>query len=195
MDAHADSARPLPDMLGEVPPEHDLRGRMLVLLIYACGTMLWAAFLLMGDTWGQRVVLFIVAVPFFATAAFLARAVTRFECWSWFFVGGWFALVFLVIVAGFLVSAFSPVGFTEAEMMTAAPIAMMLLGALHYLWLRRWDFWTDAMLERRRPRLRAVTPEWRAARLAGIGSQTVRRRTVSPRPGALWLARTSDVRR
>ncbi len=90
-----------------------------------------------------------------------------------------------------IVTAFSLGDFNRSKTVSAAAMAMMLLGALHYLWLRRWDFWTDARLERRRPPPRAVTPEWRAARLARIAAEAGRvRRTVSPRPGALWMRRT-----
>ncbi|HEU4884309.1 MAG TPA: hypothetical protein VFT45_18785 [Longimicrobium sp.] len=160
-------------------------------MIYACGTAMWAIVVFDAPGgWGMWVLGFAVGAPVFAVAAYIARAVDRFACWSWFFVGGWFALALLTIVG-----AFSYADLGDPEALTAAATAMMLLGALHYLWVRRWDFWADARLERRRPPPRAVTPEWRAARLARMGTQTVRRRTVSPQPGALWMRRTSPVRR
>jgi hypothetical protein len=191
MDAHSDSARPLAEMLGDVPPEHDLRGRVIVLVIYACAALVWAEILIKADGWGVALALLVVTAPVLAVAAYIARAVNRFECWSWFFISGWFSLFLIGIVAAF---AFRD--FHESEVVSAAAVAMMLLGALHYLWLRRWDFWADARLEARRPALRAVTPEWRAARLARIGAQSVRsRRTAPPRPGALWMRRKSTVRR
>lgn len=187
MDEHPDPTCPLPDMVGDVPPEHDLRGRLMVLGIYACGAVLWAGIVFEAWEWGTRLALLIVAAPLFATAAFIARAVNRFECWSWFFVVGWFALFLSGIGTAFFLG-----DFTRSEMVSAAAMAMMLLGALHYLWLRRWDFWADARLERRRPPPRAVTPEWRAARLARMAPEAGRvHRTVSPRPGALWMRRTS----
>ena len=126
---------------------------MMVLGICACGAVPWVGIVLEGDGWATRLALFVVAAPIFATAAFIARAVNRFQCWSWFFVIGWFALFLLGIG-----TAFSLGDFTRPEMVSAAAMVMMLLGALHYLWLRRWDFWADARLERRRPHPRAVTP-------------------------------------
>jgi hypothetical protein len=191
MDEHPGSARPLVEMLGDVPPEHDLRGRLIVLAIYACGALFWVGFLFEADGWGAGLAIFLVGAPVFAIAAFIARAVERFACWSWFFVGGWLALFLLPIVAAF---AFRDI--RDGEAVTAAAIAMMLLGALHYLWVRRWDFWADARLEARRPAPRAVTPEWRAARLACIGARPLRsRRAIPPQPGALWKRRTFAVRR
>jgi hypothetical protein len=178
-------------MLGKAPPEHDLRGRILVLMIYACGAMWVTVVFDMPAGWEGWLFGFVVGAPAFAVAAYIARAVNRFACWSWFFLAGWFALALLPIVGAFL---YADLG--EPESVTAAAGAMMLLGALHYLWLRRWDFWTDARLELRRPAPRAVTPEWRAERLARIGTEPARsRRTVSPQPGALWMRRTSAVRR
>jgi hypothetical protein len=191
VDAHIDRTRPLAEMLGDVPPEHDLRGRIIVFIIYACGAAAWATTLFdVRGGWGAWMFRFVVGASVFAVATYIARAVNRFACWSWFFVGGWFALALLAIVG-----AFSYADMGDPEAVTAAAVAMMLLGALRYLWLRRWDFWADARLELRGPPPRAVTSEWRAARLAQIGAQSVRsRRTVSPRPGALWMRRTSAVR-
>jgi hypothetical protein len=80
----------------------------------------------------------------------------------------------------------------DEDIVPAAAGVMMLTGALHYLWLRRWDLWTDARLEHRRPPPRAVTAEWSTARLARMAAEAGRvRRRVSPRPGALWMRRTS----
>lgn len=191
MDASPNSARPLADMLGAVPPEHDLRGRIIVLMIYACGALAWAGIAADGPDWGTRLALAVLAAPVFAVAAFIARAVERFACWSWFFLSAWAALL-LPGAVGVLIYE-DDAG--TAAVLSAAAVTLSL-GALHYLWVRRWDFWADARLERRRPRPRAVTPEWRAARLAQIGAQSVRSgRTVSPRPGALWMRRTPAVRR
>jgi hypothetical protein len=187
MEEHSDSTRPLPDMLGDVPPEHDLRGRMIVLTIYACGTLVWAGFVFEGDEGpGPRLVFFIAGALIFVWTALVARAVERFACWSWFFVAG-AAVLALPGAAGALVYD----DLSGSGAVAAAAGVMLSLGTLHYLWVRRRDFWIDARLERLRPRSRVVTPEWRAARLARIGTQSVcARRRVSPRPGALWMHRT-----
>ena len=185
MERHSESSAPLADMLGDVPPEHDLRGRLIVLAIYACGALLWVGFLFEAGP-----AMFLVGASVFAFAAFIARAVDRFACWSWFFLGAW-ALLLLPGAVGVLVYE-DDAG--QAAVISAAAV-MLSLGALHYLWVRRWDFWTDTRLEvRRPPPPRAVTPEWRAARLARIGSQPVRSRSVSPRPGALWMRRMTGIR-
>jgi hypothetical protein len=121
----------------------------------------------------------------FGGAAYIAEGLRRFECWSWFFAMGWL-VPWLAVLLDLL---FRPLG---EETVPALAGAMMLTGAVHYLWARRREFWTDAKLEARRPPRRAVTPEWRAARLARIGAGEGRmRRRVSPRPGALWVRRTS----
>jgi len=189
MDGHSDSARPLPEMLGDVPPEHDLRGRLIVLVIYACGAAAWVGISAAGEDWVTRLALLIVTAPLFGVAAFIARAVQRFACWSWFFLGAW-AVLLLPAAVGVLV--YEDDAGTAA--VVSAAVVMLSLGALHYLWVRRWDFWTDARLDLRRQRPRAVTAEWRAARLASIGASPVVRRTVSPQPGALWRRSTSAVR-
>jgi hypothetical protein len=179
-------------MLGDVPPEHDLRGRMVVLMIYACGAIAWGTVVFdMPGTWEDRLVRLVVGAPLFGFAWFMARAVERFACWSWFFLSAW-AVLLLPGAVGVLMYE-DDAG--TAAVVSAAAI-MLSLGALHYLWVRRWDFWADTRFERLRPRRRVVTPEWRAARLAGIGTGAVRvRRTVSPRPGALWMRSASAVRR
>jgi hypothetical protein len=164
---------------------------MIVLTIYACGAVLWATVVFdMPGGWVDWLLRFVVGAPLFACAWFFARAVERFACWSWFFVGGW--LVMLLLAA---VNTLSYRGIFDAGGASAAAGGMMLLGVLHYLWLRRWDFWADTRLESLRVRPRVVTPEWRAARLARIQAGTGRPcRTVSPRPGALWMRRTHAVR-
>lgn len=54
-----------------------------------------------------------------------------------------------------------------------------VLGLIHYLWSRRLQFWADSpVYASRRPARRWVTPEWRAARLAGLASE--RRSPASP---------------
>ena len=183
----SEPAPPLADMLGDVPPEHDLRGRMIVLVIYACGAIAWATVVFdMPGGWEERLLRFVVGAPVFGCAWFIARAVERFACWSWFFLGAW-AVLLLPGAVGVL--AYEDDAGLAAVLSAVA--VMLSLGALHYLWVRRWDFWADTRLERLRPRRRVVTPEWRAARLARIGADHGRaRRTVSPRPGALWMRRT-----
>jgi hypothetical protein len=174
-------------MLGDVPPEHDLRGRLLVLGIYAAGVVLWAMIAFdLGEGWEERLGMFVLASPVPVCAAIIARAVERFAFWSWAIGVVWLA-VFLLVGVGALTS----LDLSRAEAVSAAAAVMMMLGGLQYLWLRRRDFWADLRVEHRRPPPRAVTPEWRAARLARIGAGTGRvRRRVSPRPGALWMRRT-----
>jgi hypothetical protein len=125
-----------------------------------------------------------------APVAYVANGLRRFECWAWFFVAGSLVMP-LPGVAWILFGEPSP-----ATTVTTSAAFMMLAGALHYLWVRRWDFWNDARLERRRKAPRAVPPEWRAARLARIGAGPLRsRRAIPPQPGALWMRRPSAVRR
>lgn len=188
MEGHTESARPLPDMLGDVAPEHDLRGRMIVLVIYASGALAWAALVFGMRGVGERLVGLVVGALLFACAAFVARAVERFACWSWFFAVGWLVLILVEVALNF---SYQPL--SGAEAVSVAAGAMMLLGALHYLWLRRWDFWVDARLERRRRGARVVTPEWRAARLAAMGPSG-RARLPAPVAGALWMRRASPAR-
>jgi hypothetical protein len=187
MNEAPDSARPLAEMLGDVPPEHDLRGRLLVLGIYAAGAVFWATVVFEGNSgWGERLGWFVAASPVFVCASIFARAVERFTFWSWFVLAVWLGGFLVAGVAAFFYGDLS-----QAEAVSAAAAVMMTLGGLHYLWLRRRDFWADLRVEHRRPAPRAVTPEWRAARLASIGTQSVcARRRVSPRPGALWIRRT-----
>ena len=189
MDQPADSPRPLAEMLGDVPPEHDLRGRMIVLVIYGLGAAAWATLVLeMNDGWGVRLGAFIVGAVIFAPFAYIARAVQRFASWSWAFVGGWLLLFFLIAVT-FIFDRYG----STAERGGAVATAMTFLGGLHYLWLRRWDFWADERLERLRTRRRYVTREWRAARLTQIRTAH-RPRAASPRPGALWMRHARTAR-
>lgn len=186
MDQPAASPRPLADMLGDVPPEHDLRGRMIVLMIYACGVVAWGTvvFDMPGDR-VDRLIRLLAGAPLFGCAWFIARAVERFACWSWFFLGAW-AVLLLPGAVGVLAYE-DDAGM--AAVISAAAI-MLSLGALHYLWVRRWDFWADPRLVSLRPRTRHVTRQWRAARLARIGTAP-RPRAASPRPGALWMRRSA----
>jgi hypothetical protein len=185
-----DPAAPLPDMLGVAPPEHDVRGRILVLLIHGIGAGVFGLALISPvlDRPGffDYVQFVTLGATAWASMAYLADGVRRFRCWSWFFVMWWLVPPWLAVLLALL---FEPLG--EQTVPTVAG-AMTLTGAVHYLWTRRWEFWADAKLEARRPAPRAVTPEWRAARLDRIAARAGRvRRTVSPRPGALWMRRTS----
>jgi hypothetical protein len=185
MDEHSDSARPLPEMLGEVPPEHDLRGRLMVLAISLGAAVCWVTVVFdMGAGWEERLGWFVLASPVFVCAWIFARAVERFACWSWFVLGTWLA-AFLLVGLGAIFSG----ELSRAEAVSAAAAVMTALGGLQYLWQRRRDFWADARVQNRHPPPRAVTPEWRAARLARIGAAPHRPR-VSPRPGALWMRRS-----
>jgi hypothetical protein len=185
-----DPEAPLPDMLGVAPPEHDVRGRILILLIHGIGAGVFGYALIAAALETYLLLDCILSVSLgalaWASMAYLADGVRRFRCWSWFFVMWWLVPPWLVVLLALM---FEPLG--EQTVPTIAG-AMTSTGAVHYLWTRRWDFWADARLERRRPPPRAVTPEWRAARLAGIAAEAGRvRRTASDRPGALWMRRTS----
>lgn len=195
MDARTDSHAPLPDMLGIAPPEHDVRGRILVLLIHGIGvTILGVALVVPAANEaepGMRILSAAAGVLGVGSAVCLAEGLRKFRCWAWFFMMYWLAPPLLVSPLILLDGSLS-----RSEKATAAAAGMMVLGAVHYLWTRRREFLPDAKLESRRPRLRTVTPEWRAARLARIGAETGRvRGTVSPRAGALWMRRASAVRR
>ncbi|MBW3570623.1 MAG: hypothetical protein KY467_05915 [Gemmatimonadetes bacterium] len=180
------SDRPLPEMVGDAAPEHDLRGRIIVRVMYGCGVLAWATLPFAENaTWGERLALFVGGALVFAWTALIAGAVERFACWSWFFVVGWFVLL--------LLGALDTLSYehrTRGEAGSACAAALVLLSALHYLWLRRWDFWADARLEARCV-VRRVTPEWRRARLARMRAAPQRLPGGSPRPGELWLSRAS----
>lgn len=192
MDARTGSDLPLPEMVGVAPPEHDIRGRILVLLIYGCGAAAFAGLLVEGVYNGggvmQCLVMALFGAGLFAAAAYLANGLRRFECWSWFFVVGWLALP-LATALDFLLRPDQPLSRPEAASAVAA--VMMLLGAIHSLWVRRWDFWEEPRLEALRPRPRGVTPAWRAARLARIGAGLPSLRVPAPTAGALWMRRST----
>ncbi|HEX2079167.1 MAG TPA: hypothetical protein VHG08_15690 [Longimicrobium sp.] len=166
MDARAESTDPIGEMLGVAPPEHDVRGRILVLALYALGVAAGAGLVMStadepgGNGWALP-----VAGILFAGAAFVAEAVRRFACWSWFFVAGWLVLLLLPMLDALAHEQLGP-----AELVSGTAAAMMLMGALHYLWLRRWDFWADPRLDARLPPPRRVSPQWRAARLSRLRS-------------------------
>lgn len=159
--SHPDPA--LPELVGESPPEHDLRGRMLVLMLYACGG---AAFLGMATLMrelppAQWPLFLLFGAFFFAVAAFIAEGFRRFECWAWFFVMGWLILPVAVVLL-------DPYELREAGTPAAAGFATFIAVWMHYLWSRRWQFWSDPRIQ---PRARRrVTPEWRAARLARMAA-------------------------
>jgi hypothetical protein len=185
-----DPPAPLPDMLGVAPPEHDVRGRILYLLIYGMGAGVFALALIApaSDAYSltEYVSFAMLGALGCASIAYLADGLRRFECRAWFFVMGWLAPAWLGTLLGLLFREFGE------EVVPAVAGAMMMTGAVHYLWTRRREFWTDAKLEARRPPRCVVTPRWRAARLARIAAEAGRvRRPVSPRPGTLWMRRTS----
>lgn len=177
-------------MLGVAPPEHDVGGRILILLMHAFGVVILGAALaasMEGEVAPGAVILYAILGMFgLGGAVYIAEGLRRFECWAWFFAMGWLVPPWLAVLFGLL---FEPLG---EETLATVAAGMMLTGAVHYLWARRREFWTNAKLEARRPPPRAVTPEWRAARLAGIAAEAGRvQRRASPRPGALWMRRTS----
>jgi hypothetical protein len=161
-----DPATPLPDMLGVAPPEHDVRGRILVLLIHGIGAGVFGRALIAPALEPLRLLDYILSVTLgamaWASMAYLADGLRRFKCWSWFFVMWWLVPPWLGVLLALLFDSF------DAQTVPAVAGAMTLTGAVHYLWTRRREFWTDAKLEARRVR-----------------------RTVSPRPGTLWMRRTS----
>lgn len=166
MDARAESTDPVAEMLGVAPPEHDVRGRVLVLALHSCGIVGAGAVVVINwHSSGLRLLVAILACLILAGTAFLAEAVRRFACWSWFFVAGWLVLFLLPML-----DALAHERLGRAEAVSGMAAAMMLMGALHYLWVRRWDFWADPRLEARLPPLRRVSPQWRAARLSGLRS-------------------------
>jgi hypothetical protein len=176
MDARAESTDPIVDMLGVAPPEHDVRGRILVLALYGCGVFGWGATVMINaDTPALRLPVLVLGGLLFAGAAFIAEAVRRFACWAWFFVAGWLVLLLLPMLDVLFFRELGP-----AEIVSSTAAAMMLMGALHYLWVRRWDFWVDARLDARLPPPRRVSPGWRAARLSGIGTASGGPRSASP---------------
>jgi hypothetical protein len=153
------------EMLGIAPPEHDVRGRILVLALYAFGTLSAAVVITGAESPGERLPFAIGAALLFGGAAFLAEAVRRFACWSWFFVAGWLVLLLLPMLDTLVFGRLGP-----AEAVSSAAAVMMLAGALHYLWVRRWEFWADARLDARLPPPRRVSSGWRAERLSGLRS-------------------------
>ncbi|WP_420128885.1 hypothetical protein [Longimicrobium sp.] len=188
-----DPDAPLPEMLGVAPPEHDARGHILVLLVHGMGATVlgWSVLAPAYDAYevGEWVLIVVLGVLVCAGIGYLADGMRRFKCWVWFFVMGWLVPAMAVGLGELLFGTLTP----EDGIVIVG--TMMVMGAVHYLWARRREFWVDARLEARRPRHRSVTPEWRAARLARIGAGPGgERRTVSPRPGALWLRRASAGR-
>lgn len=189
MDAHADADRPLAEMMGVAPPEHDIRGQLLVLLLYGTGLAALAAALMVPVNFESNRPAWLVWAGLGAgglgAAAFIAEGLRRFECWSWFFAMGW--LVPPLSGLAFFIIDESP---STAATISSIAGGMTLLGAIHYLWQRRWDFWAQPRAAAL-PAPRRVTPEWRSARLAGIRTDPARvRLTVTPRPGALWMRGT-----
>jgi hypothetical protein len=172
------SDRALPELVGESPPEHDLRGRMLVLMLYACGgaAFLGMAMLMRELPPAQRPLLLLFGGFFFAVAAFIAEGFRRFECWAWFFVMGW-----LVLPVGFVLMA--PYELREVGTPAAIGFGTFIALWMHYLWSRRWQFWSDPRIAP--PPRRRVTPEWRAGRLARMAADAsaarAARATAAPR--------------
>jgi hypothetical protein len=161
MNAPQDLPSPDVDLLGVSPPEHGLPGRALMVLLYMAAPA--AAFSWALTEWQREDPM--PAVGFtaivFAFGTYLAESLRRFECWSWFFTMPLLTGVVLTLLAVMADSApREAVGFAGL----CAPVAAWM----HYLWTRRWQFWSDGP-SRPAPRSeRWVTPEWRAARLAGM---------------------------
>ena len=190
MHTSADPDRPLAEMMGVAPPEHDIRGQLLVLLLYGCGAASLGASLIAPVLDGMPLSAWSYALPLgllgLGCAVYVAEGLRRFECWSWFFAMGW-----LVPPLAGLAFAVAHESTSTGERISCAAAGMTLLGAIHYLWQRRWDFWVQPRPGARRAARRRVTPEWRAARLAGIRMDPARvPLTVSPRPGAFWTRGT-----
>ncbi|HEX6040217.1 hypothetical protein [Longimicrobium sp.] len=171
MDAPRTPESPDLELLGVSPPEHGVAGHVLIALMYgAIPTAMLIAILVEphppGD-WGMMVWTVILG----ALSAFIAESFRRFEAWSWFF---------LVLLVGRIVFEVVLV-LDEVSPGEAAAIAggcAPMLALVHYLWARRWQFWSDPPARASRsPERRWVTPAWRAARLARMAD--VHRRALS----------------
>lgn len=183
MDARAGSDLPLQGMLGEGPPEHGLRGNTLVLLVYGCGAWVFAVSLKADGPPGARWSAALLGLMAFAIAAYVAGGLRRFRGWAWFFVVGWLVLLCpLFLLAPYDLPWSTPVSYLAGVTMAAS---------IHYLWIRRGDFWLDARIAALQRRPRWVTSEWRAARLARIGAGLPSLRVPAPTAGALWMRRSA----
>jgi hypothetical protein len=187
MDGPTHPEAPLPDILGVAPPEHDLLGRVLILLIHTCAAWVLALALVApvgdGRPVGECVTMAALGGLGCAALMYLAEGVRRFRCWAWFFVVAWLALP----LPGVLAMLLSPIA-SMTEDVTSFAAGVMLIGGLRYLWQRRWDFWVDARLDARFRAPRGVSAEWCAARRAQLAA-SVPRRPAAPVAGALWAQR------
>lgn len=178
MDERPDSHLPLAGMLGEGPPEHGLRGRALLALVYGCGAWAFAASLRVDNGRADSLAAVLLGAMAFGVAVCVAEGLRRFRSWAWFFAAGWLGLLCPVLLLA------------PGEMPWPAPVSylagVMGIGWIHSLWTRRGDFLPDERVEALRRRPRWVTREWRAARLARMNTVLPLPRAAAPVAGALW---------
>lgn len=162
MDAHPTPDLPVHDLVAESPPEHAMPGRTLILLVHAVGWTAFVALAFSRPVSSETAALAVFGALFPLFGAYLGEALRRFECWSWFFAIPLLCAVGLTMLA-------NVGGLPAWEAACAATFSIPLLGWIHYLWVRRWQFWSE-WPARPRPVRRRVSPAWRAARLARIGA-------------------------
>lgn len=176
------------DLFGVSPPEHGVLGRALIVLIH-CIIPAAGIVALIVRPWerGDRADMVVAGVVFLLWGAYVAECLRRFECWAWFFVMPLLLAVTVLPLLAMGAAAFILIrgGTPPSEVLGYGGLSIPLVAWIHYLWSRRWDFWSDPPSRaRRRPERRWVTPEWRAARLARLGSVATSPRVKGARPPA-----------
>jgi hypothetical protein len=153
----AASPAPLP-IQGYRQPEHGLRGWILIGCFYlaapGCGLAMMASLHHTGAGRADTFLWLLISVFVACIPAWIGYAVQRFECWVWFFLNGFLAVLAFAV-------------WIESDRRSSSGMAFLIVaaGTAHYLWERRADFWVDTRRLARALEGGAAMRRWRLDRI------------------------------
>jgi hypothetical protein len=172
------------DLFGVSPPEHGALGHVLIVVLHCLVPASFITWMVFAPdsrrALGDAVLMSAVLAMW---GAFTAESLRRFECWAWFLLMP-LLVVGSIVCAGLVLTMLVRGDLPPPEAIGIGGLSVPLTASVRYLWTRRWQFWSDPPSRAsRRPERRWVTAEWRAARLARIGSGEARLSRPDTFPG------------